>query len=65
MAPPDQKIVPNPPPNPPTTLRPEVIVPNPATLRPEVIVPNPASHSSPDTERTRPTAPPTTPPLKK
>jgi hypothetical protein len=53
MAPPDQKIVPNPPPNPPTTLR------------PEVIVPNPASHSSPDTERTRPTAPPTTPPLKK
>ncbi|MCY1014648.1 hypothetical protein [Pyxidicoccus sp. MSG2] len=54
MAPPEPqtKIVPNPPPNPPT-------------IRREPIVPNPASHPSPATERTRPTPPPTTPPLKK
>ncbi|QSQ27190.1 hypothetical protein JY651_20745 [Pyxidicoccus parkwayensis] len=46
------KIVPNPP-------------PNPTTLRPDAIVPNPGSHPHPGTERKAPTAPPTTPPLKK
>lgn len=48
---PPPKIVPNPPPNP--------------SPRRELIVPNPGSHSHPGTERTRPTAPPSTPPLEK
>lgn len=53
MSPPDPspKIVPNPPPNPPT--------------RREAIVPNPGSHAHPKEEKQRPTAPPSTPPLKK
>ena len=46
------KIVPNPPPNPPTIRR------------DALIVPNPASAPHPDAERTRPTPPPSTPPLK-
>jgi len=45
------KIVPNPPPNPPT--------------RRELIVPNPGGHPHSRTEGTRPTAPPSMPPLEK
>jgi hypothetical protein len=47
---PSPKIVPNPPPNPPT--------------RRELIVPNPTTRPDTDTERPRPTEPPSTPPLK-
>ncbi|MBZ4399350.1 hypothetical protein OWM54_01865 [Myxococcus sp. MISCRS1] len=49
---PAPRIVPNPP-------------PNPATRQAPRIVPNPGGHSAPSVERTTPTEPPTTPPLKK